>query len=163
MGKDRVYSKLTIEDIEEINKSQLKEIRVTSTKSIDLELIDRLDPNIKIVVVGNEEKRDERLPEYSYKISEFKEIVLTLTSLEQGLYNNPNWTDLDRFVYLYSKLIYYYSLSGFDKTLEADPSLRSLLNRIPNPKALALIYSELCNRNGLDARYLEKCWKYICI
>ena len=155
MGKDRVYSKLTIEDIEEINKSQLKEIRVTSTKSIDLELIDRLDPNIKIVVVGNEEKRDERLPEYSYKISEFKEIVLTLTSLEQGLYNNPNWTDLDRFVYLYSKLIYYYSLSGFDKTLEADSSLRSLLNRIPNPKALALIYSELCNRNGLDARYLE--------
>ena len=160
MGEIRVFKTLTKEDIEIINEEMPEFIRIVDTRNIDLELLAKLDPKIEIQIVGNEniegkEQEKNSAPIYGYTGEELSGIIGALKYIEQGISDNPNWSELDKAVYLYSKLIYVFSTTGTNNELERDDSLRALASGIPTPKSMALIYAELCRRNGIEARYVE--------
>ena len=160
MGDIRVFKTLTKEDIKKINEEMPEFIRIVDTRNIDIELLSELNPEIEIQIVGKEnierkEQKKDSAPIYGYTAEELSGIIGALKYIEQGLSDNPNWSELDKAVYLYSKLIYVFSTTGINKELEKDDSLRALATGIPTSKAMALIYAELCRRNGIDAKYIE--------
>ena len=160
MGAEKIYRTLTIEDIKRINKEMPEYIKITDTRNINPRILSELDSKIKVQIVGSDIKEEggqERnsAPVFAYSKDDLNKIIETFEFLERGIDVNPNWTDMDKAIYLYTKLILLFSLSKENQELKANDSLVAIISRIPTSKAIALIYSELCRRNGLDARYVE--------
>lgn len=157
MGKERVNRTITMEDVKQFNETLPEVIEIYSTKNQKIEVLSELNPKIKIRIIGNEsEVAGENEVYFSnryYSPSQVCSIMRVLSEYEKGLDKHPNWNNLEKSLYIYSRLV-----SEYAPTQDPDDnssSLISLLTLNPDSKGFANIYKEVMDRIGIPCKYIE--------
>ncbi len=161
--------KLTFEDIQKINEKKPKYISVRSTKYLERRILRQLDTSIKIRIIGEDENKSAVEKEVEsrtlqtkqeddlYSKEELEQILTIYEEYEEGIHEE--WSDLNKALYIYSRLVAEYDVSLANQVAENDISKKSTLKSIytatPNSKGLARNFRELMDRIGIPCRYVE--------
>ena len=142
-------------------------LEINSTKNISGALLKLFDSRLKIRVIGgytyeilkNRSYRDSFNQAITYTRNELVQIVNKMQEIEKGIL--PNWSQIQKTVYLYNKLKSYII---YDKDHEQkdrmnlgdkeNRSLRALISRKSVCAGFALTLKEMLDRQGIDNEYV---------
>lgn len=142
-------------------------IDIPNTKGLTADILKQLPADINIRVAGGH--TEERLNNYKddpskrkdyfergiYTRNETIKIIERLEKLEKGI--NPNWSDMQKIVYIYDILkreIMYDSVAK-NKSTKEKSSLRGLLSGKTVCAGFASIFKEMCDRQGIKCDYVS--------
>lgn len=157
MGRERINRTITFEDVKVFNETLPEVIEIYSTKNQKIEVLSELNPNIKIRIIGDKLEEEIGNEIYSsdryYSPAQVCSIMKVLSEYEKGLDKHPNWNNLEKALYIYSRFAL-----GYIPTQNPDDnssSLMSLLTLNPDSKGFASFYKEAMDRLGIPCRYIE--------
>ena len=161
--------KLTIKDIQKINEMKPKFISIRSTKYLERKVLRELDASIKIRIIGEDENKSATEKEVGkralqaeqedilYSKEELEQILSIYEDYEEGVHED--WSDLNKVLYVYARLVAEYDVSLANQVTENDISkkstLKAIYTAIPDSKGLARNFRELMSRIGIPCRYVE--------
>ena len=161
-----VYLKetITMEDVERLNKELPKVIEIPNTKKQDIEVLLKLDPRIRIRLVGNKYKEDGKSKEITkdsgvkdtYSNEELAAVINKFKEIEGGI--NPVWSDLEAALYTYIELIKNIEHADEQKledVREGYKNLLALAKGVALPEGFARVFQEAMNRIGVPCRTLD--------
>ena len=117
------------------------------------------------IVGGYDQRRVDNYPRYQdihttdniYSLTEGLQIINEIKRLEQGI--NPSWDESQKLFYIIGYLKNHIVYHPFHE-LQSSPDIRSLRGLISKKTVcagFALIFKELCDRNGIECQYVEGC------
>lgn len=159
MGREIIDRKITIEDVKKFNEILPEVIEIYSTKEQDIEILSQLNPKILIRVIGENNLENDEVSLSSktyYTPQQLCSVIQVFEEYEKGLKANPKWNDLEKSLYIYSRLALEYKpiVSEQDKE-NLSSSLLSLFTLSPNSVGFATIYKEAMDRIGIPCKFME--------
>ncbi len=144
----RFNGKITVEDIENLNKNLPKVIEISSTKGQSAEILSKLNPEIKVKIIDEEpSKKGDFYDENSSTIT--VEELCKMLNLFEKMENeiDVNWTDLEASLHTYIELI--------KNSREEYPKLQKAESLENLSETLALKYREAIKRLDIPCKYLK--------
>ena len=139
-------------------------IEFKNTRNVSPEYIKRIKPTIKIRIVGGlDEKAKPKFKDMDYfertlySPMEVYKIIKKMESIEEKI--NPNWTDLEKAMYIYKVICEHMKYDHIDVRLNGRDYNRNLLGFLTGKTVCAgfsMMYKEMLDRQGIVCHYQNK-------
>ncbi len=145
--------KITNSDLEEINSSGDYIIELESTLNQDVNIISKINKNCVIKIMPKSFEKYKKIidkPDMTYSIDAFCEILEFFNNIDKSI--NPNWSDLEKSIYVYTEL---QKLPESSKVkIETMYDLSAIATKTTKSQGLASIFYEAMERQNIPCKFM---------
>ena len=149
---------LTLEDVRMLNSEPKSMVILKNTVGQNANIIEQISNNVTISVIGGyDAKRYDKYkePKYVnrtlYSPKQLAKIIRTFEKIEKHI--NPNWTDIEKALYVYLSMIKSINYDYKNKNSQTNSNLCVMLHRAAKCAGFATCYKEAMDRLGIENEF----------